>query len=425
MKVTAVIIGGGSRGSAYAAYALQRPDLFQIVGLAEPQKVLQEKFKKYKIPDDRIYNSWTEASKSEKFADCALITTQDQLHKEPAIAFARKGYHILLEKPMAVTYEDCKAIADVCKEMGVLLAVCHVLRYAPEALKLKELIDNGTIGDIVSIQHMEPIGFWHFTHSYVRGNWRNKETSSFSLLTKSCHDIDLILMLMGNKKCTAVSSFGSLKHFRKENKPKEAAARCLDCSVEEKCQFSAKKIYLGAFFKGYKGWPLTVLTPEVDIENLGEALKTGPYGRCVYDCDNNVNDNQVVNLQFDDGATVSFTMIAFTEKLCDRNIKVFGTKGELSCEFDERVVHHYDFLTRQKVKHDCRLNLKTTLGGGHGGADFSAIDCFIKAVATGDASHILTGPEESLASHYLCFAAEKSRLEKRVIDLTKEEIALV
>lgn len=422
VKVTGVVIGGGHRGSAYSAYASQFPDDFQIVGVAEPQKHLQDEFQRiHRIPDNRVYKGWKEAAEEKKFADCALITTQDQLHKESAIAFARKGYHILLEKPMAVSYKDCQEISDECKNAGVLLAVCHVLRYAPESIKMKELIDSGTIGEVVSIQLMEPVGFWHFTHSYVRGNWRNTMTSSFSLLTKSCHDVDLILMLMGRRKCVKVSSFGSLKHFRKENKPTGAAARCLDCSVESQCPYSAKRIYFGEYASGARSWPLAGITKVVDIENLTEALKSGPYGRCVYDCDNDVNDNQVVNLQFDDGATVNFLMIAFTEKLCVRNIKVFGTKGELSCVFDEPVVHQYDFLTRQKIKHDSRPGVVGNLGRGHADADLATIKAFVKAVGTGEASHILTGPEESLTSHFVCFAAEKARRENRVINLTKEE----
>ena len=174
-----------------------------------------------------------------------------------------------------------------------MLCVCHVLRYTPQAQKVREIISSGALGDVVNIQLLEPIGYWHFAHSYVRGNWRNEAGSTFSLLAKSCHDLDLISYWMGDDKCTNVSSFGSLKHFTKANKPANATSRCLDCPVSGECPYSAKKIYLIPAKSGHRRWPVSVITDVPDIENVTEALRTGPYGRCVYDCDNDVCDNQV------------------------------------------------------------------------------------------------------------------------------------
>uniref|UniRef100_UPI00358F8EE2 uncharacterized oxidoreductase SP_1686-like isoform X3 n=1 Tax=Myxine glutinosa TaxID=7769 RepID=UPI00358F8EE2 len=255
------------------------------------------------------------------------------MHKEPAIAFASKGYHILLEKPMAVTEKDCKEVIAATKQAGVMLCVCHVLRYSPATIKIKELLNAGAIGDVVHIQHLEPVGFEHFAHSFVRGNWRNEKESAFSLLCKSCHDIDLINYWMDDKRCLKVSSFGSLSHFTKDDKPAGASDRCLDCMVEESCPYSAKKIYLEPAQRGVTGWPLSVICPDsqVTVGAITEALRSGPYGRCVYQCDNDVVTNQVVNMEFEEGATAALTMIAFSQKVCVRKTTIYGTKDEADC----------------------------------------------------------------------------------------------
>lgn len=338
---------------------------------------------------------------------------------------AKKGYHLLLEKPMAVTEEDCKEIVKVCKENKVILAVCHVLRYTPWATKLRELIQNGAIGDVVNIQHLEPVGYWHFAHSFVRGNWRRQDTSTFSLLAKCSHDVDLITYWMGNRRCRSVSSFGQLTHFNKENKPKNASSRCIDCpqNIESVCPYSAKKIYLEQYKSGNTYWPVNVIAEEPDIESITEALKTGPYGRCVYDCDNDVMSQQVVNMQFEGGPTATLSMVAFTESICAREIKIFGTKGELRCTgTSSPVIEYVNFCTgeRENIRAFPDEKAMSSGLGGHGGADYHCVDSFISAVMNNDQSKILSGPDDTLASHLLVFAAEKARKENIVVNLNKD-----
>ncbi|ROT69892.1 hypothetical protein C7M84_011880 [Penaeus vannamei] len=180
-KVTTVIVGAGNRGQNYARYSEEYPDLLQIVAVAEPRQNRRENIQKiHSLPQERCYKDWEDLVKEPKLADCAIVATQDQDHLKPSVALAKLGYHILLEKPMAVSEEDCRAIYEACQEAGVMLAVCHVLRYHPPARKLKELIDSGVIGEVVNINHTEPVGFWHFAHSFVRGNWHNSKRSTFS-----------------------------------------------------------------------------------------------------------------------------------------------------------------------------------------------------------------------------------------------------
>lgn len=408
-----VIIGAGSRGSGYATYAQQFPDRAQIVGVAEPRDAYRERLANaHNIPANHVFTDWKQVAEQPKFADAVIIATQDRMHTEPAIAFANLGYHILLEKPMAPTPEECRRIVDTVKANDILFGVCHVLRYTRLTQKLKAIIDSGDIGDVVNIQRLEPVGFWHQAHSFVRGNWRNEAESGFMLLTKSCHDLDWLRYMMG-VPCEAVSSFGTLKHFRKEEQPEGASDRCLDCAVEATCPYSARRIYMTVLERGHTGWPVNVLVPDPTPETVLEALRTGPYGRCVYACDNDVVDNQVVNMQFAGGRTATFTMTAFT-KMAHRKTYIFGTRGQLYT--DGRYIEHYDFLTDSTSTIDMEAPDITALGG-HGGGDYWLMHSFVQALIDNDPRHILSGPDETLESHLIVFAAEQARKENRVVML--------
>ena len=137
---------------------------------------------------------------------------------------------MLLEKPMATSEDECRKIVESVKRHKRILAVCHVMRYAPFFRKLKEIVQSGILGEIRAVRHIEQVGYWHQAHSYVRGNWRNADTSSPMILAKCCHDMDILLYLL-ERKCKKVSSFGSLRHFTPANRPAEATDRCLDCPL--------------------------------------------------------------------------------------------------------------------------------------------------------------------------------------------------
>ncbi|KAJ8257646.1 hypothetical protein GJAV_G00188130 [Gymnothorax javanicus] len=415
--VTVIVVGAGNRGEMYAQFAIVHPHRMKVVGVADPRVFARKKLQaEHSIAEENVFEDWRCIAERQKFADAALICTPDRLHKDPAVALAKRGYHVLLEKPMAGTVEDCTEIVEACVQSQVMLTVCHVLRYDPLIHMIKELIDGGAVGDVIHIQHLEPVGFYHFAHSFVRGNWRNEATSSFALLAKSCHDIDLIHHWTGGRRCLKVSSFGSLSHFTKENKPQGAAARCLDCPVEGACPYSACKIYLDRVKEGCVGWPVSVICPTAvpDIESVTEALRSGPYGRCVYECDNDVCTNQVVNMEFEGGITAAFSMVAFTEEICKRKTTVYGSKGEL--HYDGRVVRVFNFLTQTASEHKASSAIPGHFNmQGHGAADYHLIDTFVSAVANGDPSLIRSGPKETLSSHRLVFEAERSRRENRVV----------
>jgi predicted dehydrogenase len=412
--VKLIVVGAGSRGTSYATYALHHPDAVQIVGVAEPREFYQDRLaEQHGIPPELCFADWRELTARPKLADGIIIATQDAMHVDPAVALTNLGYHVLLEKPIAPTEADCRRIVDAAKRNGTIFAVCHVMRYTQYTQQLKAILDSGRIGEIVSIQHLEPVGYWHQAHSFVRGNWRNEAASSPKLLAKSCHDLDWIRYIMG-KPCAQVASFGSLKHFRAEERPKGAADRCLDCAVEPDCPYSAARFYLGLVARGKTSWPVDVLTPDTTIAGVTEALRSGPYGRCVYACDNDVVDHQVVNMRFADGSTASFTMTAFTRQR-DRETHIFGTRGEIYGNGE--LIEIFDFLTNTTETVTIEVGSDGSIQSGHGGGDFGIMRDFVTALATDDPRSILSGPDESLETHLMVFAAEAARREGRVVDI--------
>jgi predicted dehydrogenase len=410
--VSVVVIGGGARGELYSKFALEHPEKMKVVAVAEPRDDYRRSLaEQHNIAEDKLFCSWEEVLEHGKIADAVMICTQDRLHTEPAIAFADQKYHILLEKPLSPSEEECRKIVKAVEDNGVIFSVCHVLRYTQYTTKLKSLLKDGVIGDIVTMQHLEPVGWWHQAHSFVRGNWRNSEESAFMLLAKACHDLDWIRFIM-DEPIESVQSFGGLYHFKEENHPKGAGNNCFECQVESTCPYSAKKIYLE---KGYGGdYFRKIITPHTEKEAFEQALKDGPYGRCVYLCDNDVVDHQVVNFQFEQGKSASFTMTAFSE-YAERKTRIFGTHGQI--EGDGKTIKVLNFITGEETEHLVEAVESNTVMSGHGGGDYYLIQKFIAAVANNDASLVLSGSKESLETHLAVFAAEQSRLEKKVVDI--------
>ena len=397
----------------FARYILEHPNEVELIALAEPNRERRKSVaKEHGIPKKMQFSDWKELASKKKLAHAVIIATLDSLHTEPTIAFAEKGYAILLEKPMAQTEEECRKIVSVIQEHKVLFAVCHVMRYTHYTQTIKTLIDAGTIGEVINIQHLEPVGYWHQAHSFVRGNWATEKDSGPMLLTKSCHDMDWIRYIMG-RRCISVSSFGGLNHFRAENKPSNAGDNCLQCTYEPQCPYSAVKIYLGRFAKGVRGWPLDVLTLDVSEKSLTNAIKSGNYGKCVYQCENDVVDHQVVNMLFEGNATATHTMMAFTEAT-GRRTRIFGTRGEMTG--DGSRIRTFNFLKDHENTLDTRATA-ATISGGHGGGDDALMKSFIEAVSSKDQEKILSGITETLETHLMTFAAEKARKENRVVNL--------
>lgn len=421
-KLRAAIMGFGSRGKSYAEYALKHPEELEIVAVAEPVEAKREQaVKMFNIKPEMAFDDWKALIEVPDVADFIILATQDKMHYEPALKIIEKGYDILLEKPMAPTAKESKEIAEAAEKKGVKVVVCHVLRYTDFWGKVKEIVDSGMLGDIIGIEHTECVGSVHHSHSFARGNWGNTERSAPMILAKSCHDADLIQWVLG-EKCKRVSSFGSLMHFKKENMPEGAPERCIEgCPHGDECLYNAMRFYYDK--KSLKA--IITNNPDATDEDILDALKNGPYGKCVYNTDNDVVDHQVVNMEFESGCTVSFMMNSFGKP--GRRMRIYGTKGELRTRAGECEIEVYDFFDYDRLDHgrkgewECKVYDTTKVGehidSGHGGGDAGIMRDLIKYLRDGEKAVSISDIRTSYLNHLICFAAEESRLTGKIIDV--------
>lgn len=414
------VLGFGSRGQMFAEHAVKNKNV-KIVAIADPAEACKKKAENY-LPPCAIYNTADEFFAKGKICDAVLICSQDADHKDMALKALNLGYDILLEKPAACTLEDCLAIRDEANRLNRKVMLTHVLRYAPAFQYIKKLIIDGKLGKIVNIEQTENVAYWHFALSYVRGPWRNVEKSSPTIIAKCCHDLDTIKWLMG-KKCVKVSSFGGLYYFNKENAPEGSAEYCADCNplTREKCLYNSYAIYPERVKRAVVGG-----TARLVGRDINEVIdkKEDIIARCVFHCDNDAVDNQVVNMLFDDGSTANLTMIAYS-KDCYRYLHVHGTKGDVTVSGDDMkvTVCLYDEPSRVvDPEKDPLLNPGgRELDDGHGGGDYYLFNDFINYVTVNSPSITRTTIDDSIESHVMGFKAEQSRLSGGMpVDIQEE-----
>lgn len=405
--VLIVAIGAGNRMRTYMHYVEQHPEEVRLAAVVEPDKVRRDYIAdRYGIPEDMRFADYHDLFKSDVKADAAIICTPEAKHTEPCVLALEAGYHILLEKPIAQTYEDCLMIASKAKEKNLKVSVCHVLRYHPLFRKIKELIDSGKYGKIISIAHVEEVGIDRDTHSYVRGTMNREKENNPMLLAKCCHDLDFLLWI-SKAKCRKVSSFGSLRWFKEENAPEGSTERCIDCSVEHKCPFSAIDLY-----KRRRDWIANFIPGPGQTKDdvIDYELREGRFGRCVYHCDNDVVDNQVVSMQMDNGMLITLGLNVFTQRDC-RNIEIKLTDGEISCYGDN--IEARLFRTRETSSYDFAQLAKIPF---HGGADMELMRNFINSI-NGNEEILVTDIQGALETHRVIFEAERSRNTGQTINL--------
>jgi predicted dehydrogenase len=407
------LIGAGSRGrDAYGSILRSGALPAAFVAVAEPDPGRRAAFaREQRIDAGSVFADWREMLARPGLADAVIIASPDSAHYEQAVAALSSGLHVLLEKPMSSDPRECVALGDLASAGDRVFSICHVLRYAPFFAELKSLLDTGAIGKLRCVQHNENIGYWHFAHSFVRGNWRSSRSSSPLILSKSCHDMDILLWLVGSD-CARIASYGSLSHFKGENAPPGAGERCfVDCRVEAACPYSANKLY----YKSIGGWPAKVLTEDQTEAGIDHALAEGPYGLCVYRRDNDVVDQQVSILEFENGVSAAFTLSAFTRSI-SRTIKLMGGDGEIRGDLEKNHIEVHRFGSPEP-----RILRVEESEGGHSGGDRALLGDFVSAVVGrlkgGRRGTMRTEASISVQSHVMAFAAEAARLEHRSIEI--------
>ena len=402
-----ILVGAGQRGMVYARGAQERGH--EIVAVAEMDPTKREIARReFGIPAERSYAAAEELLAQDCLAEAAIIATMDRDHWKHAIPAMEKGYHLLLEKPISPIPEETLDIAATAKKLSRHVVVCHVLRYSPFFREIKRVIDSGELGRVVTIQHNENVGSFHIAHSFVRGNWRRSDVASSMIMQKSCHDMDLLAWLVGSD-CRKVASFGDLTYFKEANAPEGSAARCVDCALKDECRYSAYRAYLPIM----GNWPASVLTSDQTREGLLEAIRTGPYGRCVYRCDNDVCDHQVTILEFENGVTATFNLSGFTNHVT-RTIKVMCERGEIRASELENEIEVTYFAPNAVDRSDSVVIHPEHTTSGHGGGDSQIVEEFLDLME-GRSTDALSEISRSVESHMMACAAEESRVSGRVI----------
>lgn len=410
--ITAVIFGAGARGTIYGDYALRFPDELRVVAIAEPRPERRAHFAdQHDLGADQQFESWESLLAAGKIADVAINCTMDRQHMASTMAALNAGYDILLEKPMSPLLHENIRLVQTAEALGRHLQVCHVLRYTPFFSTVRRLVQSGRLGRIISVDHRENLAFWHMAHSYVRGNWRKASEAGAMILTKCCHDLDILGWIL-QQPVVRLSSFGSLTHFRPENAPPGATLRCTDgCPAQSECKYDAVRLYA----RDTDSWPWNVVALTPTVEARLEAIRTGPYGRCVYHCDNDVVDHQTVTMELADATTVSLLMQGQGDEE-GRTMRYDGTRATLYGRFvsgrQEIVIR--DHLTGAEE----RIPIENPPDGGygHGGGDTGIVRSFLRTVR-GEPDDTVTTARESLESHLLAFAAEEARLTGQVIEM--------
>ena len=404
--VRVILIGAGHRGSIYAGFALRFPNEMRVVAVADSNlKRLNRLADAHELPPESRHEKWESALASPEQADAVIIATPDNLHTAPCLRALELGYDVLLEKPIAPTEAECRQILEKAKSTGRIVGVCHVLRYTPYFREIKALLDKRLIGEIISIQHLEPIEHVHMSHSYVRGLWRNSKRATPIILAKSCHDTDILRWLVG-EHADNVHCFGNLKWFTGANAPPGSTPRCTDgCSVEHECPYSALQIYLRDRKRLYV-FDLPEDTTLWDAVIL-EGLKTSDYGRCVYRMDNDQPDHLTVNILFRNGITAAFSMEAFVSYE-GRRTRIMGSLGDITGDMESFT------LTTFK---DGRRNSWSMKTDAHGGGDHPMVRDWVQAVGQRNPALLSSTIDESVESHLMAFAAERSRLMRTIEDV--------
>ena len=415
--LTLACIGCGSRAQTYTALAARQPDRFQIVAGADPVAARVEKVRRIAGRDDfRGFDGAAALLAAGQLADVMIVATQDNDHYRHCLGALRAGYHVLLEKPIATRAAEVLEIEALARAANRRVMVCFVLRFAAFYRKAKEIVQSGALGEIVAIQAAEGVGPWHQAHSFVRGHWSVAGKSSPMIISKSCHDTDIVHWLAG-RRCLRVASFGSLEFFRPERAPAGAPLRCTDgCPVGETCPYNALRYARDMRIP----WLPMVFDRGGDAaaEEIVDWLRTSPWGRCVYHCDNDAVDRQVLAMEFEGGVTGAFAMTAFDT---GRHLEICGTRGVLKGGETYRKHFGAHLILFPHEGEPVRYTVRADDGGYelHGGGDAGLVNALYDEMTAGPDAPLAAGLDSTVHSHLIGWAAEESRVTGQVVNVAE------
>lgn len=411
MSLKVAVIGAGARGqNAYGQYCLDFPERIKYVAAVDPKQSQLDKIKvNHGIEDEMLFTDENDFYKLGKVCDAVVIGNMDKDHFYTTMKCLGLGYDILLEKPITPSEEELKQIEAKVKETGCKIMVCYVLRYTPFFKRLKDLVDDKAIGDIVGIDHTEYIGNYHMSHSFVRGNWRNSEESSPIILQKTSHDLDILTWLV-DSDYEEVYSYGKINYFKPSNAPEGATKKCIDCPHSETCRYNAQHFYLDPL---PGGWSRNVLAKPT-VETVTELLTNTNYGTCVYQVDDNdVCDHQVALIKFKNGIDVTFTVTAFNQDQ-KRFTRIMGTEGSIVADTHTNEIKITKHIMHANGEQDIRIIYPEEVASGHGGGDLLIMEDFVNLLEK-EEYQPRTDFAHALQSHYMAYDIEKSRVGKKVV----------
>lgn len=418
--ITAIIIGAGHRSVLYASYALKHPDEMKIVGVVDPNDIRrQDAAALHNIPLEYCFKSVEELIKQPAIADAAINGTMDKYHVPTTLPLLEVGYHVLLEKPIGISQEELLELYKTACRTNRKVVICHVLRHAPFYATIRKRVADGEIGDILSINTAENVCYHHMACAFIRGKWGNRDTClSPMLMSKCCHDLDLLTWMKSGIAPSKVSSFGGLMYFNSDNAPEGSGTRCLnDCKIERDCTYSAYKHYIEMSKWGFYAWEgMEHLGKDLTVEQKIESLKTdNPYGRCVWKCDNNVVDHQAVLVEYEDGSIATHNLTGGTSKP-NRYIHLIGTKGEIEGAIKDGyfTVRHPDVQKGHEYTEE-RVDINVSSSDMHGGGDFRLVADFIRLMRDEPVSLSSTRLEDSIYGHMIGYAADRAMKGEKVV----------
>lgn len=420
-KLKAVLVGAGDRGCVYADYALRHPEELQIIGVVDVNELRRtEAAMRYGVSAEYVYSSLNAFLETGTECDFVINATMDEWHYETAKAIISAGYNMQMEKPIVPHKEELLELQTLAKEKGVKVVICHVLRYTPFYKRIKEIIDSGEIGQIMTMELSEFVGIAHFIDSFVRGKWKSeKKCGSGFLLAKSCHDMDLICWLNNHSRPIKVSSFGSRSQFILKNAPEGATEYCCDCPHNDTCFYSAQKIHLEVDAFGHQTWAgLNKPLDKISYEEKEEYLRWSEYGLCAYNSGGDINDRQTVTVEFESGALATFIMVGAVNKN-GRNLHIIGTKGEVDGFMEEGkfIVRRFNRDVGNFGYTEELVDVRNEARGNHGGGDYAIMHELVRYFNGESKSVSITSLDDSIYSHLVVYAAEESRLQEKIVRL--------